>query len=341
VSRRRQFLHRRTVGGDENDLGGGKGQLIGVRTIVLCMFLLWGVVAIVGTGASRASAARRSCGTVTINEGSWTGSIANVYVVKNVLETRLGCTVKLAGDSELAVFQSLAAGKVDAVLEDWQHVAQYRRYEQQLKVAEDAGSNGIDGHSGWFVPNYVVAAHPELATWKGLQRDWALFRTKASGSKAGELLVPDPNYVTNDQALIDNLHLQLKVVYAGDETKQIAQVKAAYAKKQPILFYWYTPQWLNAELELSEVLLPPRTPGCDTHLERVNCAYPSYSLRKVISTRFARSGSPAVAVIRRFRWTAQDQDSVAVDMVNDKLKPDAAAKKWIAANPSVVQSWLG
>jgi glycine betaine/proline transport system substrate-binding protein len=187
----------------------------------------------------------------------------------------------------------------------------------------------------------MVQAHPELATWKGLQRDWALFRTKASGSKAGELLVPDPKYVTNDQALIDNLHLHLKVVYAGDEATQIAQVKAAYAKKQPILFYWYTPQWLNAEMALSEVLLPARTPGCDTQLERVDCAYPTYSLRKVISTRFARSGSPAVGVIQRFSWTAQDQDSVAVDIADRKLKPDAAAKKWIAANPSVVQSWLG
>jgi glycine betaine/proline transport system substrate-binding protein len=304
------------------------------------MFLLWGVAGIVAAGAGRAAAARRACGTVTLNQGKWIGSTANVYVVKNVLETRLGCKVQIANIPELPVYEALASGKVDAVLEDWQHVAEYRRYEQQLKVAEDAGPNGIVGHSGWYVPNYVVEAHPELATWKGLQRDWSLFRTKASGTR-GQLLVPDPKYVTNDQALIDNLHLKLKVVYAGDETKQIALVKAAYAKKQPILFYWYTPQWVNADLALSEVMLPPRTPGCDTHLEQVNCAYPSYTLRKVISSRFARSGSPAVGVIRRFHWTAQDQDAVAVQIAEHKLKPDDAAKKWIAANPATVQAWLG
>ena len=304
------------------------------------MCLLGGIAAILATGAVRATAARRACGTVTLNEGTWIGSTANVYVVKNVLESRLGCTVKVANVAELPVFKALQQGTVDAVLEDWQHVAEYRRYEQQLKVAEDAGPNGITGHSGWFVPNYVVEAHPELATWKGLQRDWSLFRTKASGAK-GELLVPDPHYVTNDQALIDNLHLNLKVVYAGDEARQIAQIKAAYAKKQPILFYWYTPQWLNADLSLSEVMLPARTPGCDTHLEQVDCAYPSYGLREVISTRFANSGSPAVAVIRRFSWTAQDQDAVAKLIAESKMKPDAAARKWIAANPSDVQAWLG
>jgi glycine betaine/proline transport system substrate-binding protein len=257
-----------------------------------------------------------------------------------VLESKLGCKVNITNIAEIPVYQALATGKVDAVLEDWQHVAQYRRYEQQLKTVQDAGPNGVTGHSGWFVPDYMVAAHPELATWKGLQRDWALFRTKASGSQ-GELLVPDPDYVTNDQALIDNLHLHLKVVYAGSEAKQIALIKAAYAKKQPLLFYWYTPQWLNAELSLSEVMLPPRTPGCDTHLEQVDCAYPSYVLRKLVSTRFAQSGSPAVGVIRRFSWTAQDQDTVAVYISDQKLKPDAAAKKWIGDNPSVVKTWLG
>ena len=121
----------------------------------------------------------------------------------------------------------------------------------------------------------MVVAHPELATWQGLQKDWALFKTPASGDK-GQLLVPDPAYVTNDASLIRSLKLNLKVVYAGGEAAQIDQIKQAYAKKQPLLFYWYTPQWLNAELSLSEVQLPARTPGCDTDLKKVTCAYPSY-----------------------------------------------------------------
>ena len=112
--------------------------------------------------------------------------------------------------------------------------------------------------------------------------------------------------------LISNLKLNLKVVYAGGEASQITQVKQAYAQKKPILFYWYTPQWLNAELKLTEVMLPARTPGCDAVASKTNCAYPSYDLRKVISTKFAKSGSPAVNVIKKFSWTAQDQNAVAV-----------------------------
>jgi glycine betaine/proline transport system substrate-binding protein len=294
--------------------------------------------ALVGASVSAAST-RASCGTVTINQASWVGSTANVYVVKNVLESKLGCKINITNIAEIPVYQALQSGKVDAVLEDWQHVAQYKQYEQQLKVAQDAGSNGVTGHIGWYVPTYVVQAHPEMATWKGLLKDWSLFKTAESGSQ-GELLDGDPSYVTNDESLISSLKLNLKVVYAGGEASQITQVKQAYAQKKPILFYWYTPQWLNAQLKLTEVKLPARTPGCDTNLKKVTCAYPSYDLRKVISTKFAKSGSPAVAVIKKFSWTAQDQNAVAVMIASQKMSPDAAAKKWIAANPNKVKAWL-
>jgi glycine betaine/proline transport system substrate-binding protein len=293
--------------------------------------------ALVGASTSAASS-KASCGTVTLNENSWVGSTANVYVIKNVLEQKYKCNVQIKQIAEIPVYQALAAGQVDAVLEDWQHVAQYKQYEQKLKVAQDAGSNGVTGHIGWYVPTYVVQQHPEMKTWKGLLKDWALFKTAESGGK-GELLDGDPSYVTADEPLIKNLKLNLKVVYAGGEASQITSVKQAYAQKKPILFYWYTPQWLNAELKLTEVMLPPRTTGCDAVVAKTNCAYPSYDLRKVISTKFAKSGSPAVNVIKKFSWTAQDQNNVAVMIAGKKMKPDDAAKKWIAANPAKVKAW--
>ena len=293
--------------------------------------------ALVGASTSAASN-KASCGTVTLNENSWVGSTANVYVVKNVLEQKYKCNVQIKQIAEIPVYQALAAGQVDAVLEDWQHVDQYKQYEQKLKVAQDAGSNGVTGHIGWYVPSYVVQQHPEMKTWKGLLKDWALFKTAESGGK-GELLDGDPSYVTADEPLISNLKLNLKVVYAGGEASQITSVKQAYAQKKPILFYWYTPQWLNAELKLTEVMLPPRTTGCDAVVAKTNCAYPSYDLRKIISTKFAKSGSPAVNVIKKFSWTAQDQNNVAVMIAGKKMKPDDAAKKWIAANPTKVKAW--
>jgi len=153
------------------------------------------------------------------------------------------------------------------------------------------------------------------------------------------LLDGDPSYVTNDESLIKNLGLDLKVVYAGGEASQITQVRQAYKAKKPILFYWYTPQWLNAELKLTEVKLPAWKKGCDADTKTVKCAYPNYDLRKLMSSDFASSGSPAVAVFKKFKWTNDDQNSVAVMIAGKHMKPDDAAKKWISANQAKVKAW--
>ncbi len=49
-------------------------------------------------------------------------------------------------------------------------------------------------------------------------------------------------FVTNDAALVRNLNLNFKVVYAGSETALIQSFRQAEAKKQWLLGYFYEPQ---------------------------------------------------------------------------------------------------
>ena len=41
-------------------------------------------------------------------------------------------------------------------------------YIEKQKVVEDGGPIGVVGRIGWYMPTYMVTAHPELATWEGL-----------------------------------------------------------------------------------------------------------------------------------------------------------------------------
>ena len=60
----------------------------------------------------------------------------------------------------------------------------------------------------------------------------------------------------------------------------------------------------------------------------------------MISGKFAKSGSPAVSVIKKFKWTSADQNTVANLIAGKKLKPDKAAEQWVKANPGKVNAWL-
>jgi glycine betaine/proline transport system substrate-binding protein len=303
------------------------------------------VVAVAITGGTAAAKASK-CGTVTLNEQAWAGSTANTYVVKNVLEKSLGCKVNISKVAEVPVYQAMADGKTDAILEDWGHVPQWNQYVTKQKTVVRAGANGVTGVIGWYVPTYLVQQHPELKSWTGLKKDATLFKSPESGSQ-GMFLGGDPSYQQKDKTLITALGLNLKFVSVGAEPAQVARWESLYKQKKPVLFYWYDPQYLNATYKLTQVKLPARFKGCQDDEKqggdpkKYACAYPSYTLLKFMSKKFATSGSPAVGVVKRFSWSNADQNTVAGMIAGQHMNPDQAAQKWIAANKAKVNKWLG
>jgi glycine betaine/proline transport system substrate-binding protein len=317
---------------------------VGARFVLLLGASLVAVVGLVSSGSALGGAAQ-SCGTVTINEQAWAGSTANTYIAKYVLEKRLGCKVKITKITEIPVFQAMADGKVDAVLEDWQHVDQYKQYVTKQKSVVLVGSNGLTGHIGWFIPKYLLKQYPGFKTWKGLKGKESVFKSPETGSQ-GMFLGGDPSYVQKDKELIETLGLDFKHVTVGAEPAEVARFSQQIKQKKPVIFYWWTPQYLNAQLNLAEVQLPKRFKGCADDasaggdIKKYKCAYAADPLNKLFSKKFAQSGSPAVKMLRKFKWSNTDQNTVAKWIAGDKLKPDKAAEKWAKANAAKVNAWL-
>ncbi|HET8821384.1 MAG TPA: glycine betaine ABC transporter substrate-binding protein [Thermoleophilaceae bacterium] len=294
-----------------------------------------------GGGDGGGAAAGGDCGKVVINENAWAGSTANVYIAKAVLEDELGCEVEVTKLAEIPVFQAMADGKVDAVLEDWQHVDEYEQYIEKQKTVVQGGPLGVEGHIGWFTPQYVMDEHPEFKTWEGLKGKEDVFNN--------EFLGGDPSYVQKDKELIEALGLDLKHVTAGAEPAQVARWSQAYKQEEPVLFYWYTPQYLNQEYDLAEVKLPPRTEAnkdCKDDAkeggdpEQYKCEYDITIINKLFSKKFADSGSPAYDVLKKMKLTNEDQELVAKAIAGDKQDPEEAGADWVADNEDKVAAWL-
>ena len=312
--------------------------------IVAAALALVLVAGLAATGTATATA-KKSCGTVTLNEQAWAGSTANTYVAKAALQ-KIGCKVKITQITEIPVYQAMANSKTDAVLEDWQHVDQYKQYISKQHTVVMGGPNGVTGHIGWFIPTYLMKKYPQFKTWKGLKGKESIFKSPESGSQ-GMFLGGDPSYVQKDQQLIKALGLNFKFVSVGAEPAQVARWSQLYKQKKAVLFYWYTPQYLNTQYQLSEVQLPKRFKGCQDdaksggNVAKYKCAYDNIVLNKVFSAKFAKSGSPAYPVLKRFSWTNLDQETVAKWIAGDHMNPDKAAQKWVAANQAKVNKWLG
>ncbi|MCQ9129674.1 ABC transporter substrate-binding protein [Streptomyces hilarionis] len=279
------------------------------------------------------------CGAFNLAVNPWVGYEADAAVVAYVAQHDLGCKVTKKDLKEEIAWQGFGTGEVDAVLENWGHDDLRKKYIDGQKTALSAGPTGNKGIIGWYVPPWLAKAHPDITDYKSLNKYAANFKTSESGGK-GQLLDGDPSYVTNDEALVKNLKLDFKVVYAGSETALIQAYRKAEKNKEWVIGYFYEPQWFLSEVPLVKVNLPAYKAGCDADPAKIACDYPVYDLDKIVSAKFAKSGSPAYDLVKKFHWTNDDQNVVAKYIAVDKMTPDAAAKKWVDANRAKVDAWL-
>jgi glycine betaine/proline transport system substrate-binding protein len=281
----------------------------------------------------------KPCGTVTLAMNPWAGYAANAAVVSYVARTDLGCTVVTKAAAEEDSWKQLAKGQVDAILEDWGHDAEKKKYIDEQKVAVEAGLTGSKGVIGWYVPKWMEDTYPDIDQYQNLNKYASMFQTAKSGGK-GQLLDGDPTYVTNDAALVKNLNLNFKVVYAGSEAAEITAFRQGEAQNKPVIGYFYTPQWFLSEVPLVKINLPKYTPGCDANPATVKCDYATTPLPKVASVKFMNSGSPAASLIKNFHWTNDDQNTVAKYIAADHMTQAQAAQKWVSANQAIVKTWV-
>jgi glycine betaine/proline transport system substrate-binding protein len=285
------------------------------------------------------AAGGKSCGDLNIAVNPWTGYVTNAHLIGYVAQTKLGCKVAYQDVKEEVGWQGMANGTIDTIVENWGHPDLKKKYITEQKTVEEAGPTGSKGIIGWYVPPWMAQKYPDITNWKNLNKYASLFKTSESGGK-GQLLDGDPSYVTNDEALVKNLKLNYKVVVGGSEAALIQSFRSAEKNKKPLLAYFYEPQWFFSEMKLVKVNLPKWTPGCDSNPATVACDYPPYKLDKLISTKFAKSGSPAVGLVKKFTISNEDQNLVSTDIAEKGMSPDDAAKKWIDANPDKVKAWL-
>ena len=303
-----------------------------------------GPVASGSAPAGSAAVAAATCkgdgtkGSVKMRINQWVGAAANVAVAQCLLQ-QIGYKVTTSTLAEEVAWQGFSTGEVDVILENWGHPDLEKKYIATDKLAQDDGPNGVTGIIGWYVPGWMVDKYPDITDWNNLNKYADLFKTSESGDK-GQFLGSDPTFVQYDEALIANLKLNYKDVFSGSEAATITAFQQADKNKTPLIGYFYDPQWLQSEIKLVQVKLPPYTTGCDADLKKVACDYPPYILSKIVRTKFATDSGDAATFIKNFKWANKDQNSVADAITNKNMSPEDAAKQWIDANAATWQAWM-
>ncbi|MEX0700298.1 MAG: glycine betaine ABC transporter substrate-binding protein [Acidimicrobiia bacterium] len=281
--------------------------------------------------------------TINIVVNAWTASALNVEIAKQLIEGQLGYPVEAVSiDENAAMFTGLADGTVDAVLELWPSgiTPDEQPFFDDGSVV-DIGDLGAVGKIGWFVPQYVVDEHPELATWEGFQDPElaSLFGTAETG-ELGRFLGTDPSYAQYDEAIIENLELPLQVVFSGSEPATVAELDTRFAAQEPIVMYWWTPTAAVAKYDLVNVTLPAYSEECYTDPAQIACDYPEDVLMKVASAQLQEKAPDVWEFLSNFTITTDDQLAMLPPAEIDGEDVSVVAAEWINTHQDVWSAWL-
>ena len=153
-----------------------------------------------------------------------------------------------------------------------------------------AASWGSPGTSGGSCRATWSSRILSTRRWDGFKEDADIFATADTGDK-GRFLGADTTYSIFDEQIIAALGLDLEVVYSGSEDASLSALDTAVQNEEPILMYWWTPQWANAKYDLVEVKLPAFTDECadialnDPEAVGYNCDYADDVLYKAFSAQ--------------------------------------------------------
>jgi glycine betaine/proline transport system substrate-binding protein len=308
----------------------------------LMLLLMLAVLLLAACGVPGAGATKIP---LKLAENAWTGSSINVNVAKILLQEKLGYKVEIVTIDENAQWAALGNGDLSASLEVWPsgHAENVKKYVDEQKVVENLGELGVVGKISWYVPTYVVDQHPELSSIDGFKKpeDAALFKTAETGDQ-GQFLAGDPSWVQYDEDIIKNLGLNFKVVRAGSEQAVLAAVDSAYSRKEPILFYFWTPHSVHAKYKLTAVKLPDYSAACYDKATSggVDCDYPPDVLFKIAWSGLKEKAPDAYQFLKNMKYSNDDQISMIAAVDTDKKTAEQAARDWINAHESVWKAWI-
>lgn len=194
-----------------------------------------------------------------------------------------------------------------------------------------------NANQGWFVPSYVVQPGGKAA---GLTSVTQLNQYKDVFDD--RLIDADPGWVSTkyNAARLKGYGIDLKHVTSG-EAAELAQLKRAYERKEPIVLYLYRPHWVFTQYKMTQLKEPnPYKDGCFDKGDGA-CAMPPYSAWVAASKDVEEKAPKFAAMLKRFELPLQDVERMLKQVDLEKQAVEQVAADWVSANKAKVDAWAG
>ena len=248
----------------------------------------------------------------------------------------------------------LQQGDVDIAMEMWvdNTLEWYHDAVEENGQVLDLGSIFPDAPQGWYVPAYMIkgdeergikATTPDLKSVFDLPRYREVFRDPEVPGK-GRFYNAIPGWVVHDINLKKleayGLTDSYTVFDPGSQMALQTAIVSAYEKGQPVLAYYWEPEWIMGLLDMVMLEEPPYDPDRWGEGKDYGCAFPAARVHKGINTRFAEKHPEVVGFLEKYETTLAQNNEVLAYMEQEEATVEEAAAWFLTNYKSVWKSWL-
>ncbi|MFF8872179.1 ABC transporter permease/substrate binding protein [Streptomyces massasporeus] len=247
----------------------------------------------------------------------WDEDIAVTYLWKNVLERR-GYQLNLKQMDVGPVYTGLASGDLDLNFDAWLPYAQKNYWDKNKDRLKDLGT--------WYEPTSLELAVPSYVKGVDSLED---LKGKSSTFK-GKIIGIEPG--TGEMDLLKNkvlpgygLDKEYEVV-DGSTPAMLAELKRAYAKKEPIAVTLWSPHWAYSDYELTKLKDPKKAFG------------EGNTIRTISNEKFPEEYPQLTKWIKNFKMSEGELGTLESE-IKDRGQghEEEAVAEWLEQHPDMVQ----
>lgn len=311
------------------------------------LFVAIGIISALCFGSSSFAGNPESDESIKIAVNDWTSQLITSQTTGEVLK-HMGYNVEYVQADYYAQFAGLESGDLTVNMEIWSTTAA-DAVAQSLATGNTAnlGELGMYGEDFWWYPIYMKEHCPGLPDWKALlDEDCAAAFASDETAPKGRFLGQPVGWGEDDDGRVAAFGLPFEVIHAGSDTALFAEVEAAYARKDPVIAWLWSPHWAPAKYQGERVEFPAyehecyTDPGWGMNPDMLyDCGKASGPIWKIAHAGGEAVWPKAYAAMRNVAFDNATMDMLVAKVELDGQSVEDVVAAWMSENESVWMAW--
>jgi glycine betaine/proline transport system substrate-binding protein len=277
---------------------------------------------------------------IPINE--WTGQHISAHITGSLFK-KAGYDVEYITAGAVPQFAAIAQGDLHVQPETWtNNVGDI--YPKAVAKGDIVvvGSLGLQPRESWIFPPYMKEKCPGLPSYEALY-DCAQAFAASDTFPNGRLITYPADWGTRSKDVVAQIGIPFQPVAGGSEGAMIAEVKSAYASKQPILMMFWQPHWLFAEYDFDWIEWDSAQGECVEEKGQKRgkaCGFQQASIDKIMSKDFAAKWPGAAKLYEQMVVDNTTMNGLMLEIDRKGRKVEDVVAEWMGANEATWSPWV-